>query len=145
MCPTTCPFHKARLVCARCGFILQVWEFVGIRFPLKFSVVVCKNGRRKCSCIVCSYRTSLSSTLQFLPRFLHSKRKACLLLVALSMSTCLLSLYMLRAFLSLGLAAAVEYSANLYFLCRLSLHPMRDLQCGEQTQQSDTFNLCMLV
>lgn len=145
LCRTTCPFHKARLVCARCGFIPQVWEFVGIRFPLKFSVVVCKNARRKCSFTVCSYSTSLRSTLQFLPRFLQSKRKSCLLLVALSMSTCFLSLYMLRAFLSLGLGTAVRYSANLYSLCRLSLKPMRDLQCGEQTQQSGTFNLCVLV
>lgn len=117
------------LVCTPCGFIQQVWEFVGIRFPLNFFVVVCKNGKRKHSRIVCSYSMAV---LQVLPRFLCSKSKACLLTVALSVSACLLSLYMLRAFHSLGLAIAVRYSANLYSLCRPSLKLMRDLQCWEQ-------------
>lgn len=124
LCPTHCPFHKARLVCTPCGFIQQVWEFVGIRFPLRFFVVVCKNGKRKCSGIVCSYSLSVRSILQFL----CSKSKACLFMVALSVSACLLSLYMLRTFHSLGLAMAVRYSANLYPLCWLSLKLMRDLQ-----------------
>jgi len=65
-------------------------------------------------------------------------------MVALSVSACLLSLYTLRTFHSLGLAMSVRYSANLYPLSALAKADERSAVL-RTTQQSATFNLCMLV
>lgn len=101
------PFHKARLVCAPCGFIQQVGEFVGITFPLK--------------CFCCGLQKGQSQAFPSSAWLQHVFKRHNLIFyldfsaIRIRLSACLLSMYMLRAFLSWGLAAVVRYSCQLVF------------------------------